>query len=91
MSDYPIAECGMFHLTPAGWTRKDRAPFPDDRLESWYFEREQPAEDAKERVCFMRRWVHHDASQTTRDALHARFGMPYKPDPTRNLILECDI
>lgn len=91
MTEFPRQECGAFHLTPKGWVRKDHAPFPEDRLESWCFEWEQPAEDAKEQVCFTRNWVRAGASETLRDTLRTCFGLPLRPSPERNVTMECDV
>lgn len=90
MDEFPKIERGTLHLTPTGWVRQDQEPFPGDRLESWTFEREQPAEDAKERVCLSRVWVDPRAG-TERAALSVRFGAPFQATPERNVLLECDV
>jgi hypothetical protein len=50
MSELSKIERGFYHLTPNGWARRDHQPFPKDRVETWAYEMECPAEDAKERV-----------------------------------------
>jgi hypothetical protein len=50
MTSHPGTERGFFHLLSDGWHRGDKMPFPEDRLETWACEMEQPAEDAKERI-----------------------------------------
>ena len=54
---FPRSDGGYFHLTPKGWVRKDVAPFPQDRCETWAYEMEWPAEDAKEQVTLTKVWV----------------------------------
>jgi hypothetical protein len=91
MKKFPLGEQGVIHLTPNGWVRRDRAPFPKDRLESWSFERERPAEDAKEQVCLTRTWICAGSAKDVRAALHNRFGAPFQPNRTRNVLMECDV
>ncbi len=49
MSEFPKTDRGYFHLTEHGWMRQDLPPFPANRAETWRYEMERPAEDAKER------------------------------------------
>ena len=56
-AQFPRCDSGYFHLTPKGWVRKDIAPFPEDRCETWLYEMEWPAEDAKEQVILTKIWV----------------------------------
>ena len=90
MDEFPKLESGVMHLTPAGWVRKDHAPFPKDRLESWTFDREQPADDAKESICMTRFWLHQGA-EADRAALSARFGLPFQATPLCNITLGCEV
>jgi len=91
MTDYPRIERGFYHLLADGWHRKDRQPFPADRLETWAYEMEQLAEDAKERICLTRTWKSHDVSAEGLNALHTRFGEALAPTTCRNVTLECEI
>jgi len=89
MDSFPKIERGFFHLTPDGWTRKDYQPFPNDRLETWAYEMECLAEDAKERACLTRTWVQPELMPQLRENLRVRFGEPMAPTPERNITLEC--
>lgn len=91
MSEYPKSDSGFFHLTPQGWVRRDRQPFPEDRLETWSYEMECPAEDAKEHVCLTRIWVNSRVTPQDHDVIHARFGEPLLPTAERNIVLECRV
>ena len=91
MTDYPRIERGFYHLLADGWHRKDRQPFPADRLETWAYEMEQLAEDAKERICLTRTWTKPGVSAEGLNELHARFGEALGPAVGRNVTLECDI
>jgi hypothetical protein len=91
MPSYPEKELGFFHLRADGWTRKDTQPFPEDRLETWAYEREIPAEDAKERVCLTRIWTRPGMSTNGLNAFHAFFGEALYPTPGRNVTLECEV
>lgn len=82
---------GFYHLTPNGWVRQDRQPFPDDRVETWSYEMECPTEDAKDRVCLTRIWAHPQASTAERDALRRRYAQPMTATPERNVTLECQV
>ena len=91
MTHYPQIEHGFYHLLPDGWTRKDCQPFPTDRLETWAYEAELPAEDAKERVCLTRTWKKPGVSATGLQAFHVCFGEALLPTPSRNITLECEV
>lgn len=91
MHAYPTEDAGIYHLTRAGWLRKDHAPFPCDRIESWIYQAECPAEDAKEQVCLRRTWKDAHLSDLERDGLRNRFGMPVAIQTGRNIILECEV
>lgn len=91
MAIFPKKERGLFHLTPQGWRRGDNQPFPADRIETWTYEMECPAEDAKEQVCLTRTWICSTATSQVSAALHARFGEPVLPTPERNVTLECQV
>lgn len=86
---YPKSDWGYFHLTPRGWERKDTKPFPEDRVETWYYEMECPAEDAKEQVTLARSWMGPTKSLELKKVLHARFGDPIEPAHSRNITLKC--
>lgn len=86
---FPRRESGYFHLTPKGWVRGDRSPFPADRCETWLYEMEWPHEDAKEQVTLTKVWV--SPSATANDDLRTRFGDAVAPTPERNVKLECRI
>ncbi len=83
------AEKGYLHLTPKGWVRHDNLPYPEDRVETWLYEKECPAEDAKERVCLTRVWINEGFSARAREKLRFAFGEPLAPSPDRNVTLEC--
>lgn len=89
MPTYPSEDTGFYHLTNNGWVRKDQAPFPPARLETWSYQAEFPAEDAKERIYLTRVWKDEGAAGM-REILHHRFGMPIVPQPDRNITLECE-
>jgi hypothetical protein len=89
--EYPKIERGYFHLLSDGWLRQDQTPFPEGRVETWAYETEQPAEDAKERICLSRTWKKPGIAAEQLDALHARFGEPILPTTSRNVTLECEI
>ncbi len=91
MSEFPKTERGFFHLTPDGWVRGDLQPFPKDRVETWAYEMECLAEDAKERVCLTRTWIESKIQPETRERLHTRFGDVMPPTPVRNVTLECEV
>jgi hypothetical protein len=80
---------GYFHLTPHGWVRQDNQPFPDDRVETWRYEMDCPAEDAKDQVCLTRVWFAPGTVEKARDALRSSFGQPLMATPERNVTLEC--
>lgn len=88
---YPKIERGFYHLLSDGWHRKDRTPFPDDRLETWAFEKEQPAEDAKERINLTRTWKKPGMTCEGLEAYHACFGEPLLPTVSRNVTLKCEV
>ena len=88
---FPQIERGFFHLTPQGWVRRDAVPFPDDRLETWRYEMEWPAEDAKEQVTLTKVWISPVSAEAANDQLRTRFGEPVKASSARNVKLECQI
>lgn len=89
MEKYPKTDTGLFHLTPKGWLRQDHQPFPADRVETWSYNMECPADDVREQVCLRRIWTSTKATLQHRDALHAQFGDAQLPTPDRNVTLEC--
>jgi len=90
MSAFPRADMGFFHLTPKGWLRCDQQPFPHDRIETWAYAMEQPAEDAKEVVRLTRTWVKPGTKPHSNQAFHDFFGEPVCPTRERNLTLTCE-
>jgi len=91
MSEYPKSDSGFFHLTPQGWVRRDNRPFPADRVETWSYEMECLAEDAKEQVCLTRIWENSRITPQDHDVIRARFSEPMLPTVERNVVLECRI
>ena len=85
----PSSDKGYYHLTPKGWLRQDSLPYPDSRIETWLYEMECPAEDAKDQVCLTRVWFNPGWSARARDALRMQFGEPLMATPERNVTLEC--
>jgi hypothetical protein len=90
MARYPITDEGFYHLTSRGWERKDHAPFPDDRVETWAYQMECLAEDAKEHVCLKRMWKCQNWDQQEARILRARFGTPVPVTVERNITLEAE-
>lgn len=88
---FPKSERGYFHLTGSGWVRLDRSPFPADRVETWKYEMEREAEDAKEQVCLTKVWSDPKADGDRVANLHKQFGAPVKPARDRNVTLECQV
>jgi len=91
MSVYPKSDRGYFHLTEHGWVRHDALPFPADRVETWQYEMECQAQDARERVCLTRIWRRSGIAPEIHQSLHKRFGGPIPLSPDRNITLECNI
>ena len=89
MSNPGSTDKGYFHLTPHGWVRQDNPAYPDDRVETWLYELECPAEDAKDRVYLSRVWLSPCTTEYARNELRARFGQPMMATPERNVTLEC--
>lgn len=88
----PIAsDFGYLHLTPRGWIRADKQPFPADRIETWRMEVEQPAEDAKERDCLTRVWVSMNWSLAVAKHLRAQFGEAMIPTLDRAIHIQCEV
>jgi len=91
MTNYPKTERGFYHLLSDGWHRKDQLPFPDDRLETWAYEFEQPTEDAKERINLTRTWKRPGMSSEGLGVFHLCFGEAIIPTASRNVTLECEV
>ena len=91
MPDCPKIERGFYHLRSDGWCRKDQMPFPEDRLETWAYEMEQPTDDAKERISMTRTWKRPGISSERLKGLHACFGEALLPTVSRNVTLECEV
>jgi len=89
LTEFPKYERGYFHLTPRGWERRDQAPFPDDRCETWYYEMNREAPDAKEQVTLARTWLRPNCDTALKSELHALFGQPVEPSANRNVTLKC--
>ena len=86
---FPKFDRGYFHLTPRGWERVDSAPFPPDRSETWFYEMNCEAPDAKEQVTLARTWTNPDCDPAMLNHLHALFGEPVPPTSRRNVTLKC--
>jgi len=91
MKPYPIEDNGTYHLTRHGWIRKDTEPFPEDRIETWSYQAECPADDAKEQVCLRRTWKEPRLTDQERDVLRDLFGIPVALQTGRNITLECEV
>jgi hypothetical protein len=87
----PDRECGYFHLTPEGWTRKDSGPPPADRLETWKYELERPSRHAKDEVTLTRIWMSRDLTEAQSVALHTRHGEAVEATQERNVVLDCHV
>jgi hypothetical protein len=68
---------GLFHLTPAGWLRKDNEPFPPGRIETWHYSMTQSSGWFEERRSLNCLWVDPARNRTERDTLRRQFGWPY--------------
>ena len=93
MSGPPVShrESGYFHLTQTGWTRKDSEPPPSARLETWRYELDRPAPDAKDEVTLTRIWISKDVTDAQSIALHTQHGEAVESTHERNVILHCDV
>ncbi len=92
VSDYPKQERGYYHLTDDGWMRQDQPPFPSGRVQTWLYEMECPAEDAKERICLTRIWNRPDFPAAALVLLQRRYGAePISPSVDRNVTMECSV
>lgn len=83
------SDFGYFHLTSQGWIRQDALPFPAERLETWQYEEERPAEDAKDRIRLTRIWRKPGIAETQLESLHTNFGEAVSPDVDRHITLDC--
>jgi hypothetical protein len=84
-------EDGYFHLTPSGWLRKDSEPFPPYRLETWKYQLERPAQDAKDEVTLTRVWISKDVTDAQSVVLHVRHGEAVQAMLNRNVVLDCHV
>jgi len=84
-------ENGYFHLTPNGWTRKDSGAPPADRLETWKYELERPAPDAKDEVTLTRIWISKEVTSAQSVTLHTRHGEAVEATRERNVTLDCHV
>ncbi|HWA31105.1 MAG TPA: hypothetical protein VG867_08400 [Rhizomicrobium sp.] len=89
MPRFPLTDSGFFHLTAHGWLRQDKHPFPKDRIETWEYEMERPAEDAKEQVRLARIWTSAGMPAARRDEIYAKFGDAVAATPERHVTLDC--
>jgi hypothetical protein len=89
MSVLPRNDAGYFHLTDKGWVRCDNLPYPADRIETWKYEEDRPASDAKEQVRLTRIWCAPHMTEAERGTIRARFGNAVSPNEDRHLILDC--
>jgi hypothetical protein len=80
---------GYFHLTERGWIRRDALPFPSDRVETWRYEEERPASDAKDRIRLTRIWSDHTVTDYRRNELRIKFGNAIAPTEDRHLVIDC--
>ncbi len=87
--ELPQTDSGLFHLTANGWVRKDFAPYPPDRAESWQYEMERPYPDAKEIVHLTRIWISPDMPDSQLQELRKRYGGAVMPTADRHVILDC--
>jgi hypothetical protein len=91
LTQYPTEERGLYHLTPSGWIRQDKPPFPTDRAETWSYQIIYISDDAKERIWLTRIWKDCHLDSGDRKALRGRFGMPVDLQTGRNITLQCDV
>ena len=85
---YPKLDEGFFHLTATGWQRKDTSLFPADRVETWRFHSETPADAAKQQVHLERLWTSHHLAPKQRDQIRARFGYPFRASHDVHLTID---
>jgi hypothetical protein len=83
------SDSGLFHLTARGWIRKDFAPYPPDRVETWKYDMEQPHPDTKELAHLTRIWVSAEIPNAQLEDLRRRFGDALTPTADRHLTLDC--
>ena len=84
-------ESGYFNLTPDGWLRNDSEPFPSNRLETWKYQLERPAPDAKDEVTLTRVWISKDVTDAQSVVLHVRRGEAVQATLNRNVVLDCRV
>lgn len=90
-SDAVETDSGFFHLTPQGWIRKDFAPYPPDRVETWQYDMERPNPDDKQRAHLTRIWLSTQLPDSQMNALRARFGDALLPMADRHLTIDCRV
>jgi hypothetical protein len=91
MTGSAVHDEGYYHLGPQGWCRKDAPPFPENRVETWRFELEQPSSHAKQQIHLTRIWVAQNAPEAARQALHLRFGEAVVPATEKSIIVQCRV
>jgi len=84
-------ESGYFHLSSAGWIRKDSEPPPPDRQETWRYELERPSDDTKDEVTLTRIWMSKGMTDAQSIALHSLHGEAIEPTLERNVTLYCRV
>jgi hypothetical protein len=80
---------GYFHLSPRGWCRKDKQPFPWDRFETWHYEMDRPSAVAKQQVHLTRIWIRRDVPESERRTLRGRFGEAVAPEVDKSILVQC--
>lgn len=91
MTGSAVHDEGYYHLGPQGWSRKDQRPFPENRVETWRYEMEQPSALAKEQIHLTRVWIAKNASELTRNTLHFLFGEAVAPKTGRSILVQCRV
>ena len=82
-------DTGYFHLSETGWIRQDHAPFPNGRLETWQYDMERPAADAKQQVKLTRVWIAPGLTDERSAALYKQFGDAVTPNHDRHVVIDC--
>jgi len=85
------SDSGLFHLTGSGWVRKDAAPYPEDRAETWQYEMERPHPDTKQIVHLTRIWISPSLPDEQIQILRKRYGGALAPTADRHVILDCHV
>lgn len=91
MTDYPTEDRGFYHLTNNGWVRRDAAPFPSNRVETWSYQAIHLSDDAKDRIWLTRVWKDNHLARDERKALRGQFGIPVEIQMDRNITIQCEV